>query len=545
MTSAATVGVAAGEVYDVVVVGAGPAGLTAASLLGSYGIRVLLVERNASTVREPRAVSIDDEALRTLQAIGVVETVLATIVPGYGSEYVGPSRRVFLTVRPTDTPYGYPRRNAFRQPLLESQLRQHLLQLPTVETRFRCRAEAISQDADSVLVTLQNADGSSVEARSRYLIGADGASSFVRNALGLSLEGDTFSEQWLIIDLENSVSPSKQTYVYCDADRPFIALPGPNETRRFEFKLRADEDLTRICDDDVVAEFLQLGNVSPGSRVVRKTVYTFHARLAQCWSQGRVFLVGDACHLTPPFAGQGMNSGLRDAHNLAWKLAWVLQHGPSAGLLGSYETERRPHVAGMIQLALRMGRIMAPRHRAIGWLTRSAFHLLTLWPGARDYFAQMKYKPKARFAQGFLVPDGQSARSTPIGRLIPQPLVLTARGPQRLDEVLGRGFALLALSSTAAALRQVASDPFLATLAPAQVLVCAVPRSDVAQGCMAVVDSDGVLAQFLGTAEEIFVLVRPDKYVMAAFGCADVAPVAARIASFLQDPAEVVFRQTA
>jgi 3-(3-hydroxy-phenyl)propionate hydroxylase len=313
--------------YSVVIVGAGPTGLTLANLLGAYGVDVLLIERNPATVAEPRAVSIDDESLRTMQAAGLIDAVLPEIVAGYGSEYFSRRGRMFLKVQPTDQPYGYARRNAFRQPILENQLRQGLNRYSNVTTLFSCSLRSFTETPGSVRAELQGDVSSIVECD--YLVGCDGASSNVRTQLGIELKGKTFAEPWLILDLENAAVPNRNTFVCCDPARPYIALPGPNQTRRFEFKLHPYEKAEDMLRPEVVSELLTRGGTSPDSRLTRTCVYRFHARVADKWSSRRVFLAGDAAHLTPPFAGQGMNSGVRDAHNLAWKLAYVV-----AGRLG-------------------------------------------------------------------------------------------------------------------------------------------------------------------------------------------------------------------
>src|SRR5207248_2060401 len=222
--------------YPVVIVGGGPTGLTLANLLGVEGVRVLLIEGHTSTVQEPRAVSIDDESLRTVQAIGIVDEVLKQVVPGYGSHYYSPAGRCFVKVEPTETPYGYPRRNAFRQPVFERQLREALDRFPHVETRFGYTLESFTHDAIGVSLCVTGPEGQQTRIACDYLVGCDGANSTVRNLLGISLEGSTFSERWLIVDLEHSENPSPHTKVFCDPRRPCITLPGPNRTRRFEFK---------------------------------------------------------------------------------------------------------------------------------------------------------------------------------------------------------------------------------------------------------------------------------------------------------------------
>lgn len=434
--------------YPVVIVGGGPTGLTLANLLGVYGVDCLMLERNASTVSEPRAVSIDDESLRTMQMARVIDAVLSRIVTGYGSHYHSPHGRCFAKVEPTGRPYGYPRRNAFRQPVLEAQLRDGLARHRTVTAAFEHRLVAFTQDDAAVTLTVAKPDGDEITIRCDYLVAADGASSAVRRALGIAMGGSTFDERWLILDLENSPVASRHTKVFCDPKRPCIALPGPDGTRRYEFMLHAherDEDLLR---PEVVQHLLATHEAAPQSKLVRAVVYAFHARLAEHWSRGRVLLAGDAAHLMPPFAGQGMNSGLRDATNLAWKLDAVLRGVLGPRLIDSYESERRTHAGAMIGLALNIGRVMAPANALMGVLTRAAFRLLAVYPPARDYIAQMKFKPPPRFDKGFLLDDPVGARHPMVGRLCPQPEVAGPDGrPVLLDQLLGDGFAALVLTS--------------------------------------------------------------------------------------------------
>lgn len=437
--------------WPVVVVGAGPTGLTLASLLARYGVEVLVIERNESTVREPRAVSIDDEALRTMQAAGVVESILPDIVLGYGSHYYSPLGKCFLRVQPKTREYGYPRRNAFRQPRLEGKLREHLASEPRAELWFNSEVIGLEQDPERVVVRVRRGDGSISEVACSYLAACDGSKSFVRRALGIEMTGSTFRERWLIIDLGSTQDPGRDTKVFCNPARPAISLPGPHGTRRFEFMLHDGETEEQALDPGNIARWLRLYGTDHNSPIVRKTVYTFHARVAERWSDGRVFLAGDAAHLTPPFAGQGMNSGVRDAHNLAWKLAFVLRGRLGPKLLDTYEPERRPHAWQMIQLAVRMGHVMMPRNWVAAIGMDLAFRLLGLLPSVRDYFAEMKYKPKPRFREGFLVRGGtRGAGEELVGRLFPQPSIARGNGDVLLDELLGDGFALLASPGTSA-----------------------------------------------------------------------------------------------
>jgi 3-(3-hydroxy-phenyl)propionate hydroxylase len=497
--------------YPIAIVGGGPTGLTLANLLGIYGIECLLLERNAATVHEPRAVSIDDESLRTMQAAGLATEVLSQTVAGYGSHYYSAAGRCFAKVQPTEEPFGFPRRNAFRQPILERQLRDALARFPHVTALFEQELASFAQDAGGVSLRVRSAGGEH-DVTCDYLVACDGASSPVRKALGIDMSGSTFRERWLIVDLENSPSVSPHTKVYSNPKRPCIALPGPDNTRRYEFMLHDHESDAEMLAPDMVAHLMQTHEAAPQSRIVRKTVYTFHARLAEQWSKGRVYLAGDAAHLTPPFAGQGMNSGLRDANNLAWKLAAVTRGQLGPKLLASYEPERRDHAWAMIEFALNIGRVLAPPNALAAWTIETMFRVLSLVPKARDYIAQMKFKPPPRFSQGFVVPDGEGARHTLVGRLFPQPRV----GGVLLDDLLGDGFSLVVRSPHASdVMTRLTGEPW-STLQ--------------ARGVELPPDAGGSrLADF---NDHVF-LLRPDRYVAACMRVHELEEAAEKVATLI------------
>ena len=515
--------------WPVIIVGAGPTGLTLAGLLARYGIDVLLIERNPQTVQEPRAVSIDDELLRTMQSVGIINELVPHIVLGYGSEYFSPSRR-----------------RSSRSSRLHSNTAIHAV------TRFASRCWSaccgtISGDMPTPRSCLKPSLSNSLSRRRRqscassgkgapaelscdFLVGCDGSRSFVRQTLGIEMHGSTFRERWLIVDIEDTTDPSHDTKVYCIPERPCLSLPGPSGTRRFEFMLHDGEQDADVLAPDNVAALLRLYGTDDKAVLRRKVVYTFHARMADRWRAGRVFLAGDAAHLTPPFAGQGMNSGVRDAHNLAWKLAAVVSGHLGDKLLDSYEAERRDHAAEMIQLAIRMGQVMMPRGRWQALAFQTFFRALALYPAARSYFAEMKYKPKPRFHRGFLLaptaPSGQSL----VGKLFPQALVMTASGFTLLDDVLGDGFALLAPPGT--------PPNILARGRPGEAIgppiraVAVLDREDtsaVEAPVIAARDLRGDLARLLAGQPAGLYLLRPDRYVAAFFPVADAASAPAGI----------------
>lgn len=511
--------------YPVVVIGSGPIGLTLTNLLGVHGVRTAIVERNLTTVQEPRAVSIDDEALRILQNAGCVEEALKHVVAGYGSIYYGPNRKPFAKVEPTGQPYGYPRRNAFRQPILEQQLREALERFAHVTPLYGWQFLGHRQDEDRVILSVRDRSGAEKTISCDYLVGCDGASSRVREELGIELAGTTFDERWLIIDLENNRNITKHTEVFCDQRRPCITLPGPDNTRRYEFKLLRGETDADLLAPEMIRRLLASHGADPQATLRRKVVYRFHARSAPVWSVGRVFLAGDAAHLTPPFAGQGMNSGLRDAQNLAWKLSAVLGGLLGPKLLETYQEERKDHLWQMIQLALRMGRVMAPRNALHGLATRGFFHALNIWPRARDYVAQMRYKPSPFFARGFLV--GGGARGL-VGRLLPQPRVATADGRQvLLDDLLGPGFSLIVRTQDPAGAFGRLDQPIWDRLKARRVAVLpaqagalpSTPCDDV----ITVRECTSQLAEALARFPDVAVLLRPDRYVAALIPIADAA----------------------
>jgi 3-(3-hydroxy-phenyl)propionate hydroxylase len=507
--------------YQVVVVGAGPTGLTLANLLGLYGVSVLLVEQNAATVSEARAVSIDDESLRTLQLAGLVEEAMRDIASSYGSDYVGPNRRSFAAVKPSRSEYGWPKRNAFRQPLLEATLARGLQRHASVTTRFETLCVEHREDGGQVIVTLQDAQGTA-DVACDYLVAADGGKSRTRKAIGATLEGTSFKEEnWLIVDLHATKDPFRETRVVCDAARPVLSVPGPHLTRRYEMRLKPGETVAEMEDEARVRRLLAEYGPDAEAPIDRICVYTFHARIADRWRNGRVFLAGDAAHLTPPFAGQGMNTGLRDAANLAWKLAAVLQGRLGPGLLDSYQPERRPHAKSMIQLAITMGRVMAPHSAMVAALTRGAFTLARAVPGARAWLAQMRFKPKPRLASGFFVADGPLGRRL-AGTMFPQPLVevvpadpVSAPAPTSvpLDEVLGPGFACLCFGPDPAALATRLGD--LPAAFDARLVGCLPRTLGFASTPLPVMlrDATEVIETLLGGAREVMVVLRPDRYV--------------------------------
>lgn len=508
----------------VLIVGAGPTGLTLANLLGQSGISTILLERKTSTVAEPRAVSIDDESLRTMQAIGLEQEVLKDVVPGYGVHYFNrPGGQCFGKVEPVSTLYGFPKRNAFRQPLFEATLRQGLMRFPSLTTCFNHELLSFQQHDDCVVARVKNELGEEIEITASYLVACDGGRSPVRKQLGVAMVGSSFQSRWLVVDTDQDDDPFWQTRVYCDARRPIVEVPGPHQTRRFELMLRPDESDEEMLADEKLGELLRPFRGDKPTSVVRKTVYTFHARVAERWRAGRVFLAGDAAHLTPPYAGQGMNSGIRDAHNLGWKLAQVLKGDMAPSVLETYESERKDHAWALIQLALNLGVVMAPASVLRAKLISGLFKTIGMVPPLRDYFLQMRFKPKPRFTTGLVVPSG-TASPHKTGEMFPQPMLIDAAGGcVKLDELIGDGFALIQCGLPASNDLSRLRHPLWNTLKAQRILIQPADADLSAAACRgirALKDQHSMLPPACFESRAIL-LLRPDRYIAAIFDCHD------------------------
>lgn len=516
---------------QVLVIGAGPTGLTLANLLGQANVDTLIVDRKPGTVTEPRAVSIDDESLRTMQAVGLDEAVLRDVVAGYGVHYfTRPGGHCFGKVEPTGKLYGFPKRNAFRQPLFESTLKTGLERFPSLAVRFEHELLEFTQDSHGVRALIRDASGQLLDVSAHYLVACDGGRSPVRKQLGIQMVGSSFSSRWLVVDTDQDTDPFWQTRVYCDARRPVVEVPGPHHTRRFEFMLKADETDEQMLSDERLQDLLRPFKGDTPVSVVRKTVYTFHARVAERWQVDRVFLAGDAAHLTPPYAGQGMNSGVRDAHNLAWKLIGVLKGKIAATALLSYESERRDHAWALIKLALNLGRVMAPATVLRAGLISSAFRLIGLLPPLRDYFLQMRFKPKPRFTNGLVLTSGKAGQLS-CGQMFPQPLLTDVLGQETLlDHSIGSGFALIQYADLNGQGFGELQHELWAHLDAKRILILP-PHAEPGQsvpGCTVLHDRQGMLKSVLGDANT-FLLLRPDRYIAAIFAPSSEAPTAASL----------------
>jgi 3-(3-hydroxy-phenyl)propionate hydroxylase len=440
---------------EVLVVGFGPVGAAIANLLGRYGVRALVVDKSREIFMAPRAIALDNEALRILQLAGLEEGDLDKVaIPcvRMRSPWLGEFGRV-NTLGSID---GHPKLVTFYQPDLEHALRRRLGQYPHVGTQLGAALAGFTEDAGGITASLDLDDGRTACVRARYLVGADGASSLVRQFIGQQFEGETYAEDWLIVDARKVPRPIDHIEFLCDHRRPTPHMCAPGARERWEFMLQKGETRQEMESDERIRQLLQPWGSPQDMVIERKAVYRFHARTVKSFSRGRVFLAGDAAHITPPFVGQGLVAGLRDAANLCWKLAWVIHGQASPHILGSYDRERRPHARAMIDLAKFMGRLVMPRSAVVALLTHGLMRLMRLVPSLRAHFEELGIKPKNVFRKGLFVP-GRSGGKLVRGGLLAQGLVRDAAGQVVLsDEALGGALVLVGFGQDPAA---VLDDP--------------------------------------------------------------------------------------
>ncbi|WP_020139705.1 bifunctional 3-(3-hydroxy-phenyl)propionate/3-hydroxycinnamic acid hydroxylase [Streptomyces sp. 351MFTsu5.1] len=483
----------------VVIVGAGPVGVTAALLLARRGVRSVVLERHRDIYPLPRAAATDDEIRRILQAAGVEEEFSAMARPANGLRLLDARHRVMAEFRRSPQGHhGYPQTSMFDQPELERVLRDALAGDPRCELRGGVEVTGVGPDCTGpVRVTYRDGDGGEHELWADAVLGCDGANSVTREAIGAVWEDLRFEERWTVIDVRTTADVRSWEGVdqVCDPDRPATFTRIGEDRYRWEFRLREGAEQSVR---DLVAPWLPPSHEGD-FEVIREAQYTFRARLADRWRSGGVFLLGDAAHLTPPFIGQGLCAGLRDAYNLTWKLARVLRQGGDERLLDTYESERKPHARHGIRLAVVMGWAMTGGQDGVASLRRGVLSAACRIPGLTELAGRDLSPP---LTAGPLVRRG--VRRGLAGTHCPQPWVSIHGHRVRLDDALGDSFTVLT-----------ATEPSPSLTALARGLgVPAVPVTDLGD--------DGTLAAWLRAGRADAVLLRPDRVVL------DVVPLGGR-----------------
>ena len=425
---------------------------------------MLVLEREPEFYGTARAVYTDDEAMRVFQTAGVADDIHGDMNVDSVVQWVRADGSVLVQFRTFDRPLGWPVTNFLYQPYLETRLEALLDRYPHVEVRRGREVLDFSQDAHGVTVEHAGVSGSAygsrenvvdhddVEtARASYLIGADGGRSMVRLRLDIAMSGTSFPERWLVVDLaaREGVDAFRHLPYFdfvCDPDLPTVSCPQPGGHHRFEFALTDADDAAEFEADETVRRLI--GRYVDVDEVVvdRQLVYTFNAVTADRWRDGRVLLAGDAAHMTPQFVGQGMNSGVRDADNLSWKLEAVLRHGADPAVLDSYETERKPHVQAMIDFSVFNKSVVSVKSPTKARARDLAMRAAMRTPVLGGWVERAGMKPRPRYRKrGAYVGLPRSLRGAE-GTLAPQPVVRRYDGrPVRLDDALGLGWAVIGL----------------------------------------------------------------------------------------------------
>jgi 3-(3-hydroxy-phenyl)propionate hydroxylase len=479
--------------YDVAICGLGPVGQLLALLLSDHGVSVLAFDRDDEPYALPRAAVIDDEVLRIFQAVGLDAAILADAQVQPGASIVTAGGRAVEVFRARTGRLGHPPLVSINQPAMERTMLAALAERSSVELRRGLTLDTLDRRADRVdLYVRPTAGGRSEQLSARWLVGCDGGSSAVRSRLQIPFAGKTAPQRWIVVDaiVDRPLAKAPHPHFIGDPERPAVTLPMSPGRHRWEWMLHPGEDPTPLMDPAAVRARIDEWLDGQSAEIERAVVYTFHTRMAARWRRGRVLLAGDAAHLMPPFAGQGFSSGARDAYNLAWKLAAVVQGAPAA-LLDTYEQERRPHVAAMQRLANLMGGFVqstAPRRVRLRDTWLSGIDGTRL----QDFLAG-NLKPLPTYGDGaFARRPHRLAPKRAAGSLFPQ--------TDRLDDRLPHGWVALTDDDVARSLFEDHGLP---------------------------VRSPGADAAWLRDRGLAFALLRPDRFVFAAGSVAD-APAAVK-----------------
>ena len=347
--------------YDVVIVGFGPTGGTLANLLALQGFSILIIEKEKSFYPLPRAVHFDDEIMRVFQTIGITDKFLKHTIINKGTKFVNSKNQVVLDwPRPRSiTENGWYPSYRFHQPDLERKLRRRLKDFKKVSIMQNTKVNSLKEEKNLVKMCIENINNNKIsEIRAKYIIGCDGARSTIRKQIKAKFQNLGFTQKWAVVDLilkKNKKELPDRTIQYSNSKRPATYCRNVGKRRRWEFAINNAESEKKVLSNSYIWNFLKPWLKPSEALMERKTIYTFQSAISKKWKKGRVFLAGDAAHLMPPFMGQGMCAGVRDASNLAWKIAYCLKNNHSEKLLNTYQSERYSNVIEYIKTTVKMG----------------------------------------------------------------------------------------------------------------------------------------------------------------------------------------------
>ena len=500
---------------DVAILGFGPSGVAAANALGSYGVSAVAFERDRDIYPRARAVTVSDWTMRCFQSVGLADAAAQDMDGTAGLRWVTYDGTEIFNLTFPPGQLGYPMSYAIYQPLLEETLRAGVERFPQVEVRYGVEVETVVQDDDGVTVTTRDtATGETRTTRAKYALACDGGSSVTRKQIGVELQGDTVPVRWIVIDAKVKRWWANRHILtfWSDNKRPVVDIALGRGNHRWEFPLGPDETDADFPTNDEVWPLLEgLGVSRDDVDIHQYAFYSHNIRMADRWRVGRVFLVGDAGHLMPPWAGAGMQSGIRDSFNIAWKLREVLAGRMDDAVLDTYQAERQPNVAFFTEVAIGLGKIIKQE------LTPEEQAAMAPPEGEEPPPPPILLPPF--YVAGWL--RGAPTPESAIGKMIPQPLAANTRGViLPLDELLGTDFVLLGDGIDPITLLSAEEKAAWDVLGARYVAVRSADQGT--QGADELVDIDGTLLAWMRGFGVTAIAVRPDKFVAAAdtFGLA-------------------------
>ena len=497
--------------YDVIIVGMGPVGALCANLAGLWGLNALVVEKSETVYANPRAMGFDHEVMRVFGNIGLAGSIAEHVMPYRPSEYRTTGSQLIKRIDAAQPPFplGWAPNYVFSQPPVERALREKIASFKSVTVELGSEVLSVDSAESQANVRIQAKDGTERTVTAAHVLACDGGTSPIRTRLGLKMDDLAFDEPWLVVDVilnEGAGEDLPKTNVqFCELARPCTFVVGPGRHRRWEFMINPDEQPSEISKPEMIKKLISRWLPEQDYQLWRASAYRFHALILEQWKADRVFFLGDAAHMTPPFLAQGMCQGIRDALNLVWKIALVKEGLAAPEFLETYQIERIPHVRQTTLAAKEFGGVICERdsERAANRDARLIEH--------------MKENPGGTIRQSLIpgLSQGFIAQVSPAGELFPQPMVIDHVGKRALlDEFTGQVFRVVVAPGfdATALLRCLRSSQSLKGL-PIHVVRLVNPEQSGARAADEYQEVDGLLAQWLEQRGCNVVIVRPDHYV--------------------------------